>query len=108
MVFLGFGLFLVPSLFVLLVPFLLVWGAWVVFLGFGGSSCSCLVSSCSISFCFGGLGGFPGVWGVLLVLFLFLLLEEEEEEEEDEEKETRQDLWFGGYSCFFLVSFRRR
>ena len=63
-VFLGFWFFLVSFLFVLLVPFLLVWGAWVVFLGFGGSSCSCLVSSCSFSSCFGGLGGFPGVWGV--------------------------------------------
>ena len=40
----GLGVLLVPVLF-LLVPFLLVLGAWVVFLGFGGSSCSFLVSS---------------------------------------------------------------
>ena len=72
MVFLGFWVLFVPYLFVLLVPFLLVWGAWVVFpgfgdllvpvmfllvpflfvleawvvfLGFGGFSCSSLVSS---------------------------------------------------------------
>ena len=70
-VFLWFGVFLVPFLFVLLVPFLLVWGAWVVFLGFGGSSCSCLVSSCSFSSCFGGLGGFPGVWGFFLFFSCF-------------------------------------
>ena len=116
----------------LLVPFVLVLGGLGGFPGVWGFSCSFLVcSSCSISSCLGGLGGFPGVWGfllflscfflfhfflfwgpgwfswglgVLLVLFLFLLLEEEE----DEEKETRQDLWFGGYSCYFLVSFRRR
>ena len=40
----GLGVLLVPVLF-LLVPFLLVLGAWVVFLGFGGSSCSFLVFS---------------------------------------------------------------
>ena len=40
----GLGVFLVPVLF-LIVPFLLVLGAWVVFLGFGGSSCFFLVSS---------------------------------------------------------------
>ena len=70
-VFQGLGIFIVPFLFVLLVPFFLVWGAWVVFLGFGGSSCSCLVSSCSFSSCFGGLGGFPGVWGFFLFFSCF-------------------------------------
>ena len=125
--------FLVPFLFLLVssCSFCSCFGGLGGFPGVWGFSCSFLVcSSCSISSCLGGLGGFPGVWGfllflscfflfhfflfwgpgwfswglgVLLVLFLFLLLEEE-----DEEKETRQDLWFGGYSCYFLVSFRRR
>ena len=67
----GFGVFLVPFLFDIFVPFLLAWGAWVVFLGFGGSFCSCLVSSCSFSSCFGGLGGFPGVWGFFLFFSCF-------------------------------------
>ena len=40
----GLGVLLVPVLFII-VPFLLVLGAWVVFLGFEGSSCSFLVSS---------------------------------------------------------------
>ena len=71
-----FGVVLVPSLFLLVHFFLLVLGlgfkgevllilgSWVVFLGFGlllVSSCSSVVSSCSVLL-LGGLGGFPGVW----------------------------------------------
>ena len=96
---LGFFLFL-SCLFFLFIFFLLGGPGWFSWgLGFF------LFLSCFflfLFFLFWGPGWFSWVWGVLLVPFLFLL------EEEDEEKEKRQDLWFWGSSCSFLVSSRRR
>ena len=66
----GLGVLLVPVLF-LFVPFLLVLGAWVVFLGFGGSSCSFLVSSSRRTRSGERKKTRPVVWGFFLLLSCF-------------------------------------